>query len=361
MGFIHERYFLKAEDKPAFVRQASPFEDFVVRCVRYAFANIPPRVARVFFSRRVALPWLRWRMLRHGYLRSPVHWREYRDNKVKGVWAVSDPAKKPDIVVLYAHGGGFSMGSTYFYLEFLLSWLSLLKGSGYKNPAIFGIDYTLVPDSSFPTQLDEMVAGYECVLDKAGDPSIVCVAGDSAGGTLVLSLLLHLAHPQLARKGRVLPGVSRHLDKPGMAVLISPWTNLQSPLHQYNRSDFLDAPTLHRYAAQYAGSVEMVADPLASPGDCQDLGWWKEAAPSKGFSVVYGKEEVFAPEIERLVQKLKKAGTLVSSYGEDAGVHAWPVASMFVSDTDEKRLKGLNRIVSEMKSRIPPSMMRSEL
>lgn len=79
MGFIKERYFLKTENKPAFVRQASPFEDFVVRCVRYAFANIPPKVARVFFSKRIAVPWLRWRMLRHGYLRSPVHWREYRD------------------------------------------------------------------------------------------------------------------------------------------------------------------------------------------------------------------------------------------------------------------------------------------
>lgn len=78
-------------------------------------------------------------------------------------------------------GGGFSMGSTYFYLEFLLSWLSLLKVSGYRNPAIFSIEYTLVPDSSFPTQLDEMVAGYEHVVEMACDPSIVCVAGDSAG------------------------------------------------------------------------------------------------------------------------------------------------------------------------------------
>lgn len=124
MGFIKERYFLKTEEKPAFVRQASPFEDFVVRCVRYAFANIPPKVGRVFFSKRIAIPWLRWRMLRHGYLRCPVHWREYRDvsighyqkhldsfraeystqKKIKGVWAISDPVKKPDIVVYYAHG-----------------------------------------------------------------------------------------------------------------------------------------------------------------------------------------------------------------------------------------------------------------
>lgn len=249
------------------------------------------------------------------------------------------------------------MGSAYFYLEFLLSWLSLLKGSGYRNPAIFGIDYTLVPDSSFPTQLDEMVAGYEYVLEMAGDSSIVCVAGDSAGGTLVLSLLLHLARPQLAEKGRHLPEASSRPEKPGMAVLISPWTTLQSPLHRNNRSDFLDAPALHLYAAQYAGSADLVADPLASPGDCKELGWWKEACPSKGFFVMYGKEEVFALEIEKLVQRLKKAGTLVSSHGEDAGIHAWPVASMFLSEADQQRLKGLNGIVSEMKSRIRPSKM----
>lgn len=76
---------------------------------------------------------------------------------------------------------------------------------------------------------------------------------------------------------------------------------------------------------------------------------------------MYGKEEVFAPEIERFAQMLKRARTLVSSHGEDAGVHAWPVASMFVSDADEKRLKGLNRIVSQMKRQIPPSKMRAEL
>ncbi|KAK7736258.1 hypothetical protein SLS53_007093 [Cytospora paraplurivora] len=252
-------------------------------------------------------------------------------------------------------GGGFSMGSTYFYLEFLLSWLFVLKASGYNNPAVFGIDYTLVPDSSFPTQLDEMVAGYAHVLSVAGDPSIVCVAGDSAGGTLVLSLLLHLARPQSVRKGRPLPGNSVHLDKPGMAVLISPWTNLQSPLHRNNSSDYLDTPALHRYAAQYAGSANWVADPLASPGECKDLGWWREATPSEGFFITYSKPEVFAPEIERLVRQLNKAGTLVSSHGEVAGVHAWPVARLFLSDTEDQRVEGLVRIVSEIRSRIQPS------
>lgn len=62
-GFIQERFLLRPEAQPAFVRQASPFEDVVVRCVRYAFANISPKVGRVFFGKNVALPWMRWRSM----------------------------------------------------------------------------------------------------------------------------------------------------------------------------------------------------------------------------------------------------------------------------------------------------------
>lgn len=51
----------------------------MVRCVRYAFANIPPRIGRVFFAREVALPFLWFRLLRHGYLGSPIHWWEHRE------------------------------------------------------------------------------------------------------------------------------------------------------------------------------------------------------------------------------------------------------------------------------------------
>ena len=75
--FVQERWFLSDDQKSPFVRNASPFEDFVIRCVRYAFANIPPNIGRVFFSKEVALPFLRFRMLRHGYLWSPVHWEEH--------------------------------------------------------------------------------------------------------------------------------------------------------------------------------------------------------------------------------------------------------------------------------------------
>ena len=76
IGFIYERFFVLHEFRTPFVQQATLFEDFAVRCVRYAFAEIPARIGRVFFSKPVALPFLRFRMLRHGYIRSPIRWHE---------------------------------------------------------------------------------------------------------------------------------------------------------------------------------------------------------------------------------------------------------------------------------------------
>lgn len=75
---IQERYYTPTSLKPGFVQTATLFEDLVVRCVRYAFQSIPSSVSRVFFDKWVALPFLRWRMLRHGYVRSPVYWKEER-------------------------------------------------------------------------------------------------------------------------------------------------------------------------------------------------------------------------------------------------------------------------------------------
>ena len=78
-ALFHDRFLVNWEDRSNFVQKASIFEDLVIRCVRYAFANIPPEVGRVFFSKQVALPFLRFRMLRHGYLTSPISWREHRE------------------------------------------------------------------------------------------------------------------------------------------------------------------------------------------------------------------------------------------------------------------------------------------
>lgn len=73
---IRERYFTKTKQQSPFVQRASLFQDIVIRCVRYAFADIPAAIGKVFFSKWVALPFMKFRMLRHGIWKTPIYWRE---------------------------------------------------------------------------------------------------------------------------------------------------------------------------------------------------------------------------------------------------------------------------------------------
>lgn len=75
---VRERYLTVAKHQLSFIRRTTLFQDLIIRCMRYAFSNIPSRITRVFFTRDIVLPFLKFRMLRHGYfkqLRRPI-WRE---------------------------------------------------------------------------------------------------------------------------------------------------------------------------------------------------------------------------------------------------------------------------------------------
>ncbi|KAK3332510.1 Alpha/Beta hydrolase protein [Cercophora scortea] len=350
--FLWDRCIVQRESRPRFLQRASVFEDIVVRCVRYAFANIPPRIGRVFFLKHVSLPFLRFRLIRHGYWRPPIYWREHRETGLKGIWLVQRPLDKVDFVLYYAHGGGFAMGSPHFYLEFLLTWLSVLSLSGYNNPAIFALEYTLVPDAMFPAQVQETIRGYEHVLTVARDPSIVCVSGDSAGATLISSLLLHLGSKEAWEVSREGTRDRSRLRKPALALLISPWMTLVSIRHENTASDYLGAQPLHQYGMRFAGAKISLDDPLASPGCCKDEAWWKRSSPSKGMIINYGQDEVLARDIEDSVKTWRHAGVNVESRCEPGGIHAWPVASIFLSGSRDERLKALKAMTADIRERV---------
>lgn len=231
------------------------------------------------------------------------------------------------------------MGSSYFYLEFLLVWVSLLRKAGYRNPAIFALEYSLVPDATYPTQAEQTLDGYEYVCSIT-DASRVCVGGDSAGATLVLSLLLRLAQSNNQKL------------RPGYAILISPWPALLSSKNRDTPSDYLNADSLHLYGRQYALSKANLHNPLVSPGMCKDSIWWAKASPRAGFCILFGSEEVLGPEIKELIVQLRTSGCYVSAREEPGAVHAWPVATLFLSDTELERLKGLKDATQMIKQAI---------
>ena len=240
-------------------------------------------------------------------------------------------------------GGGFSMGSVYFYLEPLIVLLSLLK-MHYKSPAILAVEYDLAPDSTFPKQVDQISEAYKYVLSLvSGDASRICVAGDSAGATLILSMLLSQAKDGKAQDLR-----------PGFATLLSPWVTLIGDLDRDTPSDFLNVNSLHLYAGQYAGSQKNLSDPLVSPGCCNDLAWWSRALPINGLYIAFGSEEVFGPEIRQLVKRLRKAGVGVSVKEEPGAVHAWVIARLFLANTLEDRTWGMQEVVRSIVNNIEP-------
>ena len=226
------------------------------------------------------------------------------------------------------------MGSSYFYIEFLLAWLTRLQAKGFRNPAVFALEYTLVPDAKWPVQPNETRAGFKFLVDTFGEGSAkkICVSGDSAGATLILSMLLHNAGSD-----QDLPSVAS--ERPGLAMLLSPWSHLVSELNRNTPSDYLDKNSLHLYANQYAGEAAK-EDETISPG--LSISRWRRASPESGYRVIHGAEEVFTPGIEEMVEHMRKDGALVKSYKRDAGIHAWPVVNLFLGETREERLIGLD-------------------
>ncbi|KAK6067305.1 steryl acetyl hydrolase mug81 [Seiridium cupressi] len=303
--FLRERFLLSRTEQSPFVQVASPFEDFGRQSLLLEAGG-----AAVF---------------------------EISDAET---WDFEEAS------------GGFSMGSSYFYLEFLLTWLGMLEKSGFHNPAIFALEYTLVPDGTFPKQIHEAIAGYDHVVSMLGDASKICVSGDSAGATVLLSLLLHIADRGFDQSKMNESGAWR-LPKPGMAAFISPWVTLISKKHQNTASDYLDGGNLHQYAREYVGKHARTDDPMISPGNCRDASWWKRACPEGGLYFAYGAEEVFASEIESLVKFLEDGEIKVGSREEPGGIHAWPVAALFLANSSEDRQKGLRTIVRYIRESIP--------
>ena len=97
------------------------------------------------------------------------------------------PARRdgPLPVLLYIHGGGFSLLSKSTHWMF---------GYGFARQGylVFSIDYTLSGEAPFPAALRDAAAALAFVQERAafygGDPARIALAGESAGANLALAL-----------------------------------------------------------------------------------------------------------------------------------------------------------------------------
>lgn len=89
-------------------------------------------------------------------------------------------------LVFYIHGGGFTTGAA---RERRYVTQDIVSNYGYN---CISINYRLAPENKWPVHLEDCLRAYEKVMELGYDPKDIVFMGESAGGTLVLSLGLYL-------------------------------------------------------------------------------------------------------------------------------------------------------------------------
>lgn len=101
------------------------------------------------------------------------------------------PKPKSDGLIFHIHGGGFVAHTSKSHEIYLRSWAKEL------GVPILSVDYSLSPEAPFPRASEECFFAYAWCLnnfDQLGTTGkYVCVAGDSAGGNLSVSLSMRAA------------------------------------------------------------------------------------------------------------------------------------------------------------------------
>jgi len=128
-------------------------------------------------------------------------------NGVRAEWTAT-PGAASDAAILYLHGGGYVIGS-------LDSHRHLVAEAGRAAGCwALALDYRLAPEHPFPAAVDDAVAAYRYLLGRGIKPGRIAIAGDSAGGGLVVAAMVAIRDAGLAQ--------------PGCGWCISPWVDMEA-------------------------------------------------------------------------------------------------------------------------------------
>ena len=221
--------------------------------------------------------------------------------RIAGEW-VCGPGVTDDRaqIVFYLHGGGFTAGTAPAYRGFAAR-LSAAAGR-----PVLTVDYRHAPEAPYPAALDDSVAAWRWLIRDCGtNPDRVVLVGDSAGGNLVVAMMLRLRD-----EGDALPAAT---------VCISPVFDLaltgESVSARAERDPCILPESLRRCAAAYLGDADP-GTPLASP-------LYADLAGLPPLLLQFGSEEMLRDDSVRLGEKAAAAGVAVSLEEGHGMIHVW--------------------------------------
>ena len=226
-------------------------------------------------------------------------------------------------VVVFLHGGGFTIGS-------IASHDPLCQQIAAGVPAVVvSVDYRLAPEHKFPAAVEDCWAAVQWVADHAaelgGDPARVAAAGDSAGGNLAAVCAIR----------------ARDAGGPALAfqLLIYPTTDATGSfpsIQENGKGYFLTEETMRWFQDNYLSPDDDRRHPDASPYFVEDL---NGLAPA---FVVTAEYDPLRDEGEAYAQRLVEAGVPTKVKRYDGMIHAFfqldaaiPAAADAITDSIE--------------------------
>jgi len=234
--------------------------------------------------------------------------------------------RREDRVLLFLHGGGYVLPARVEYFDMLESLQKEYKGA----VGIAMLNYFLAPEHPFPKQLRQTVFAVQHLLDRGLSPSNIIIAGDSAGGNLVLQLASQLLHPhpslptlQPQQPHPVTDTDISPLEFPepfGGMLLISPWTEFNTDAPSFRRNRTRDMIPPHSYQL-FADIVRQGITPALhqhlEPG-ITPPGWWN------GLGRVFPRVLITAGEHEGLVDQIQRMAAVIAEQVQDTTVFILP-------------------------------------
>src|SRR5246127_3235312 len=166
---------------------------------------------------------------------------------VRAEWS-STPNDARDAALIWLRGGGYVIGS-------LVSHRHLVSEAGRAAKIwALALDYRLAPEHPFPAAVEDAVAGYRYLLSRGISPGRIAIAGDSAGGGLVVAAMVAIRDAGLAQ--------------PACGWCISPWVDMEaigeSMSSRAAADPMVQREALLEMARYYLGGADP-RSPLAAP------------------------------------------------------------------------------------------------
>jgi acetyl esterase len=240
------------------------------------------------------------------------------------------PVAEPTPLVVYLHGGGWTVGSLESHDR---ACRRLAQGSG---ASVLAVDYRLAPEHPWPASVDDTVAALRWVasapVELGWRPSAVAIAGDSAGGTLAALACLRLRDEDPAAL-------------PDMQVLLYANTDLTGayPSMREKASGWgLDADAVRFFNSQWVPDERRWSDPGVSPLHAPDLSGLPRAV------IVSAEHDPLRDESEAYASRLRAAGVEVELRREPGLIHSF----MLLDEVSPACSAAADRVAADVRSHL---------